>query len=186
MKTLGWAILLILVSSQVEARSRSGMSPGRRALDEALVAPPADQEVCFSPDEPCDIKLHKFVASAKESIDLAIYDINLDSLVHELLVQSRKIPVRILVDRKQARGSHSLVPLLVKSGVQIRYGHQRGIMHNKFTLVDGKRLETGSFNHTHHAAFANSENQIYLSAPAIVSRYRKRFEKLWAEGEPVR
>jgi phosphatidylserine/phosphatidylglycerophosphate/cardiolipin synthase-like enzyme len=154
-------------------------------IDNALVRAPQDQEVCFSPDEPCDVKLLKFVHSAQRSIDVAIYDINLDALVHELLTQSKRVPVRFVVDRKQAKGSHSLVPLLIKAGAQVRYGHQRGIMHNKFVVVDGKMIETGSFNHTNHASRANNENQVYLANPAIVSRYQRRFEAIWAEADPA-
>jgi len=151
-------------------------------IDLNTVSEPKDQEVCFSPDEPCDLKLIKLIQSAKKSIDMTIYDINRDKLVHELMVASKRIPVRILVDRRQAKGEHSLVPLLIKAGVPVKFGRQRGIMHNKFTLVDHKMLETGSFNYTNHASEANNENQIYLTSPIIVEKYKKRFEQLWEHG----
>lgn len=149
-------------------------------IDEALVTAPKDEEACFSPDEPCDIKLLKFIDSAQSSIDIAIYDINLDQLVHHLLVKAQKIPVRIVVDRRQAKGGHSLVPTLIKAGANVRYGHQRGIMHNKFVIVDGKMVEIGSFNYTNHATRSNQENQVYLTKSSVVERYKKRFEKIWA------
>jgi phosphatidylserine/phosphatidylglycerophosphate/cardiolipin synthase-like enzyme len=155
-------------------------------LDAALVPAPKDEEACFSPDEPCDIKLIKFVGSAKKSIDVAIYDLNLDELAHKLLIQSRSIPVRVVVDERQAKGEHSLVPMLLKAGLPIRYGRQRGIMHNKFVIVDGQTVEVGSFNYTHHASRANQENQLYLAKPSIVERYRKRFEKIWSEAKVPR
>jgi phosphatidylserine/phosphatidylglycerophosphate/cardiolipin synthase-like enzyme len=142
-------------------------------------------EVCFSPDEECDVRLAQLIASARSSVDVAVYDINLDQVVHQLLVQSRKIKIRVLVDRRQAKTQKSLVPLLIKGGAQVRYGYQRGIMHNKFVIVDGKTLETGSFNFTRGAAIMNQENQVYLTSPAIVERYKKRFERSWAEGRPA-
>jgi phosphatidylserine/phosphatidylglycerophosphate/cardiolipin synthase-like enzyme len=73
------------------------------------------------------------------------------------------------------------VPLLIKAGAQVKYGHQRGIMHDKFMIVDGSRLETESFNYTNHASIANQENQVYLSTPEIVKAYNDRFEKIWKE-----
>jgi phosphatidylserine/phosphatidylglycerophosphate/cardiolipin synthase-like enzyme len=155
-------------------------------IDAAMVSLPKDEETCFSPDEPCDIKLLKFIDSAQGSIDIAIYDINLDELVHHLLVKAQKIPVRIVVDRRQAKGEHSLVSTLIQGGANVRYGHQRGIMHNKFVIVDGKMVEIGSFNYTHHASQANQENQVYLAKPAVVQRYMKRFEKIWSSADPVR
>ncbi|MDR3607094.1 MAG: phospholipase D-like domain-containing protein [Oligoflexia bacterium] len=173
------------ITSSAEARSKSEsiVSAAAQSISDALVKPPRDNEICFSPDEPCDVKLVKFIQSARQSIDVAIYDLNLEQLVHELLVASKKIRVRILVDRKQAKGKHSLVPLLIKAGAQIRYGHQRGIMHNKFAIVDGNRVETGSFNYTHHARSSNNENQIYLGAPEIVARYQQRFNVIWDKAD---
>lgn len=175
----------LLVTSPVNARKNRTL-PIKRAIDPATVKVPQDQEVCFSPYEPCDIKLLKFVQTAQKSVDVAIYDINLDQLVHELLVLSKKIPVRVIVDHKQAKGPYSLVSLLAKAGANIRYGHQRGIFHNKFTVVDGKMIETGSFNYTNHASLANNENQVYLANPQIVDRYRKHFDDLWGQADPVK
>jgi len=176
-------ILVTIISVPGFARhhKKKFMDETAQALRAAMVVPPRDLETCFSPDEPCDIKLIKFVSGAKKSIDVAIYDINLDQLVHQLLVQKiQNLKVRVVVDRRQAKGDHSLVPLLIKAGAQVRYGHQRGIMHDKFTIVDGGMVETGSFNYTNHASEANQENQIYLSNPLVTDRYRARFEKIWS------
>jgi len=172
-----------MTPSLVHARRKSRMpeKSQEKFIDEKSVTIPQDMEVCFSPDEPCDVKLVRLVQSAQKSIDVAIFDINLDQLAHELLVASKKMPVRILVDVRQAKGERSLVPLLIKAGAQVRFGRQRGVMHNKFLIVDGRMVETGSFNYTNHASQANNENQIYLSNPAIVSRYQKRFKKIWEE-----
>src|SRR5581483_7049881 len=98
------------------------------------------------PDEPCDEKLLKFIDGAKTSLDVAIYDVNLRELVDKLIEKAKKIPVRMIVDRGQSKGKHSAVKKLLAAGVELRFGHQRGtgFMHNKFVVVDGERLETGS------------------------------------------
>ena len=181
-------VLLILSCFQIsdsEARPRKKklLEQVVKSIDASFVKAPVADEVCFSPDDPCDTKLVRFIQSATTSLDVAIFDLNLDQVAHEILVKSKKIPVRILVDRRQAKGDHSLVPLLIKAGANVRIGHQRGIMHNKFTLVDGKMLELGSFNYTNGAAFKNNENQLYLAQPKIVAAYKNRFEKIWAEGD---
>jgi len=148
------------------------------------VKAPENNEACFAPDEPCSQKLALFIASATVSLDIAIYDINEEQIVHAILVQAKKIPVRVIVDKRQSKGEHSSVALLQKAGVPLKFGHQRGIMHDKFTLVDGKRLETGSFNYTFHASESNQENQLYLATPEVVNRYQARFERMWAAGRP--
>ena len=181
-------MLTIIAAPQAFARKKQGstvMNSLEQRIDAAMVAAPKDSEVCFSPDEPCDIKLTKFIDSARTSLDIAIYDINLDELVHHLLVKAKSIPVRILVDRRQAKGGHSAVGLLIRAGANVRFGHQRGIMHNKFVVVDANAVELGSFNYTHHAATANNENQVYLTSPTIVERYKKRFDRIWSQGDPA-
>ena len=121
--------------------------------------------------------------TAQKTLDVAVYDITHPKIVHEILVASKKIKVRVVVDRKQSKGEHSLVDLLIKGGAAVKFGKQRGIMHHKFTLVDGTRLETGSFNYSNNATNNNQENQIYLDDPTIVRRYTDRFEKMWSEGK---
>ena len=155
----------------------------------ALASPSAPQapqanDVCFSPDEGCDEKLARFIASARTSLDIAIFDLTLDQIAHQILVQSNKIPVRVLVDRRQAKGKYSLVRLLIKAGARVRVGYQRGIMHHKFTIVDGRILQTGSFNYTSGAARNNQENQVYISTSEVVARYKSRFEASWRQAKP--
>lgn len=186
-------VLILTISSSILAYSKSKpkntfqdvSSKIEKKFNEMTTEIPQDFEVCFSPDEPCDLKLLKFIESAKSSIDVAVFDINLDQIVHALLIQSKKIKVRVLVDKRQSKGPHSLVSTLVKGGASVKYGSQRGVMHNKFVIIDQNSLETGSFNYTNHAYKANQENQIYIQNPKVVERYIKRFEQSWMGGKEV-
>jgi phosphatidylserine/phosphatidylglycerophosphate/cardiolipin synthase-like enzyme len=149
---------------------------------------PHDQEVCFSPDEHCDKQFFEFIGSAKESIDMAIYEITLRPLADRLKTLAKKKKVRVVVDGSEAKKSYSSVPLLIEAGVKVRYGRQtgRGIMHDKFTVVDGSMVETGSFNYTNGAVSINQENQIYVATPEVVSRFKERFQKMWESAKRPR
>lgn len=140
--------------------------------------------VCFSPDETCDDRLALFYELAEKSIDVAIYDINRPRLVETLIKKSHEVQVRIVADERQSKGSHSAVAQLVAGGVQVRFGRQRGIMHDKFSVIDGAVVETGSFNYTTHAATANQENQIYSVDGKVVSLYLTKFDMMWAASKP--
>jgi phosphatidylserine/phosphatidylglycerophosphate/cardiolipin synthase-like enzyme len=180
--------LLGSVPAEAARRRKKGdwVETSVRAAEEALVQAPQDQDVCFTPGEPCEMKLLRFIQSAKKSIDVAIYDINLERVVESLIQTSRKLEVRVVIDRKQAKTRESLAKELIRSGVHVRLGHQRGIMHNKFMIVDRKMVETGSFNYTHGAAKdRNNENQVYLASPNMVERFQKRFDKLWESADPA-
>ena len=181
--TLGFLTL----STPSWARHKKSTVAGALAevFNEATIKVPVDNEVCFSPEGHCDIRLWKFMQTANKSLDVAIFDVTHPKIAHEIAVASKRIPVRVLVDRRQAKGPHSLVDMLVKAGVNVRIGVQRGIMHNKFTIVDSTRLETGSFNYTDGATEKNNENQIYLSTKSVVETYQNRFNVIWERGTPA-
>ena len=141
--------------------------------------------VCFSPEGGCDEKLWTFFQSAKKSLDIAVFDLTHEKITHEILVASRRVPVRVVVDRRQAKGQYSLVSTLMKANVPVKFGRQRGIMHNKFAIVDGRTMETGSFNYTSGASTKNHENQIYLADPVVIATYQKEFDRLWEEAAPA-
>jgi hypothetical protein len=129
-----FAIAFMLLPWALQARPKKHAS--EKIDDNYVVAMPVHEDVCFSPDQHCDAKLVKLIQSAEKSLDIAIFDINIDQVVHEILVKSKKIPVRFIVDRRMAKTRYSSVPLLEKAGVKLRYGKQRGLMHNKFDVSE--------------------------------------------------
>jgi len=187
MKNTSLIVLVVLsaLTSPLFAKQKTVFEVVKASVSETLIAPPVDDEVCFSPEGNCDVKLWKFIQQAQKSLDIAIFDLTHPKITHEILVASKRIPVRVVVDRRQSKGQHSLISTLVKGGVPVRLGTQRGIMHNKFTIVDQTRLETGSFNYSDGASTKNNENQVYLANPKIVAEYQKRFEHLWEEAKPI-
>lgn len=136
---------------------------------------------CFSPDGGCDEELVSLIRKSKKRLDIAVFDVTHPQIVHEILLASKRSQVRILVDRRQSKGKHSLVSTLIRAGLPVRSGKQRGIMHHKFVIVDGEELETGSFNFSVGATKKNQENQVYLRDPQVVKRFESQFEKMWSE-----
>lgn len=179
-----WILCLFSLTAFARSKPKTLTETIRDKAQLALSSPPADKEVCFSPDEQCDLRLIKFIQSAKQSLDVAIFDLTHVQIAHEIAAASKRIPVRVVCDRRQSKGEHSMIDILFKAGVPLKLGLQRGIMHNKFTIVDAKMVETGSFNYSDGATSKNNENQIYLADPNVVSRYRARFEEIWSAGKP--
>lgn len=141
--------------------------------------------VCFSPDVDCSKPLINILQQSKNSLDIAIYDLNYPSITSAIIGQSAKVKVRVVVDKEQSKTHSSLVAMLVKAGIPVKYGKQKGIMHNKFMVIDRFYVETGSYNYTDRASLANHENQIYTNDPDVVNAYIGEFEKMWAAGADV-
>jgi len=60
-------------------------------------------------------------------------------------------------------------------------------MHNKFMVVDGDAVQTGSFNYTTSAATRNAENVLVVQdSPELAKAYQSEFKRLWNEASPVK
>lgn len=138
-------------------------------------------DTCFSPVERCDLKLIALLQTATKSLDIAIYSITHPQIVAAIIAaKTRGVKVRMVVDRQQSTGTSSLVTLLKSSGISLRVGNVQGIMHDKFSIVDKRTLETGSFNYTNNASESNAENQIYLNDPSTILKFEVIFAALWS------
>jgi phosphatidylserine/phosphatidylglycerophosphate/cardiolipin synthase-like enzyme len=58
-------------------------------------------------------------------------------------------------------------------------------MHDKFIVVDGKVVETGSFNFTSSAENRNAENVLVLHDPQVAARFQPEWSRLWEESEAL-
>lgn len=100
--------------------------------------------------------------------------------------KARGVEVHVVADAKANDAHYSAVTFLANHGVPVRLNDRYAIMHNKFMVLDGRNVETGSFNYTQAAAKSNAENAILmLDVPDIASKYAADFRKLWDEGDIV-
>jgi phosphatidylserine/phosphatidylglycerophosphate/cardiolipin synthase-like enzyme len=142
-------------------------------------------DICFAPEGPCEQKIVDFVNSAQKSVDMAAYSMTLFSMKRALIgLHQKGIAVRVVMDRVQASADYAkpLVQELQAAGVPVRFWNSKAPnadMHMKATVVDGARVETGSFNYTKKAANMNAENQIYISDTAVAKKYLDEIDLLW-------
>lgn len=142
-------------------------------------------ETCFSPQQACDVKIISYIDSADSSLDVAIYNITLDRIGDALIrAKDRGVKVRLVADFRSAFAGPSIVERLMKAGLDVKLWRgeseeQLGIMHHKFTIVDGKILQTGSYNYSMNASVRNAENQMYIGDSATVQKFAAEFARLW-------
>ena len=58
-------------------------------------------------------------------------------------------------------------------------GGSFGIMHHKYAVFDGVRMETGSYNWTVSANRSNHENADFMADRAKIATFQSNFERLW-------
>jgi len=140
----------------------------------------ADTKVYFSPNGGCQEAVIKEISHAQKTIDIAMYFLTAREAAQELVkAQGRKVVVRVVLDDGQESQRYSKSRYLIKQGIGVRYHIGTGIMHNKFAVIDGKVLLTGSFNWTPTANEKNEENLLVMDDKKLVQKYVERFEYLW-------
>jgi phosphatidylserine/phosphatidylglycerophosphate/cardiolipin synthase-like enzyme len=98
----------------------------------------------------------------------------------------RGVQVRAVLDKSQLSERYSGATSLANAGVPVCINSRYAIMHNKFLVIDGQAVETGSFNYTKAAAGKNAENAIVIrSVPSVVQAYAAEWKRLWDESEPI-
>ena len=130
-------------------------------------------------------RLIGYIDAAQSSIDLAVFETNLTSVAEALIrAQERGVAVRWLTDDENGRDAdgeegRGQFALLEAAGIPIRDDLRSAFMHNKFILIDGRILWTGSMNLTTNDVFRNNNNVVVLESPAAVAVYAREFEEMW-------
>lgn len=166
------------------------MGEARARLFAQTAPTSAEVEVGFSPEGGAQTLVLKAIVASKASIRLAAYSFTSPVVVKALLEAKRRgVDVAVLVDEKNnLREDHSgkaraALNLLVNAGIPTRTVSVFPIHHDKFIVVDGRHVETGSFNYSDAAARKNSENALVLwNDPAIAAKYLSHWQDRWARG----
>lgn len=159
----------------------------------AIAAPVSAQPtitVGFSPSHgqnALDVVL-KTINSARHTIDVAAYSFTSKPVATALVAASKRgITVRVMADEKANSDRYTAVTFLANQGVPVRLNSHYAIMHNKFMVIDGDTVQTGSFNYTASAASRNAENALQVKGvPELATAYLGEFNRLWNESTTLR
>ena len=120
------------------------------------------------------------IRDTKERLTLALYGFDNTDLGEELLKLVKKnVTVRLKVDtsRSASKKIVALIDKLKAGGVQVQSVAPDGRNHNKFAVIDGKRVLTGSYNWTLKSE-NNWENLLVLDCPELASAYQAEWERI--------
>ena len=159
------------------------------ALFLALLATPAMADptvtVAFSPNAGATEVVVAIIQSAQHSIHLAGYGFTSKPIAHALIAaKNRGVEVEAVLDKSNATAKYTEATDLAQAGIPVRIDYRYAIMHNKFLVIDGQTVETGSFNFTTAAELHNAENVLVLREyPEVASQYEAHWQMLWTESQ---
>lgn len=144
-------------------------------------------EVGFSPEGGALQLVIKAINASTQSLDVMAYSFTSSDVTRAILsALKRGVVVRVIADQKQntstkgAEYALSALSSLVSAGAEVRFNGNFSIFHDKVIIVDGKHVQTGSFNYSKAAAKSNSENVVVMwAASSVAARYGEHFKSRW-------
>jgi phosphatidylserine/phosphatidylglycerophosphate/cardiolipin synthase-like enzyme len=127
-----------------------------------------------------DTRLVAFLNTARRSIDMAIYDFDLDNVAEALITAKRRgVTVRLVTDTDHV--DDPTFKKLKAAGIPVVDDQRGPIMHNKFVVVDGARVWTGSWNFTEFDTYRFDNNALAISSPELARNYTTKFQAMFEQ-----
>ncbi len=141
--------------------------------------------ILFSPKGGIAEEIIRQMDNAQEYIDVAIYSFTYEPLAGAIIgAKNRGVKIRILMDKGQAQGKHSVYQFLLDNDIETIQDRRSGYMHNKIAIIDGRILFTGSYNWSKSAEERNQENLLeFIDEEEIIKVYQERLDYLWEFNE---
>jgi hypothetical protein len=131
---------------------------------------------------PMEDALLSLIDGATTSIDVALYGLNRQSIVDALsAADNRGVTVRVVGDDDAASGAYSTsYQALTDAGITIVTDASGDIEHNKFAIIDGQIVWTGSTNLTDTGFTLNANNSVVITGTTLAGVYTTEFEEMWS------
>jgi len=122
------------------------------------------------------------LANASETIDAALYALDRVSVRDALIAaHNRGVRVRIVCDDSaySEESYHPHFQALEEAGIWLIPDGKPGLMHNKFIIVDGRWVWTGSTNMTDTDFTYNHNHSVLIDSPHLALTYQAEFVEMF-------
>ena len=138
------------------------------------------------PDNPADHHggldrtLAADIARARSTVDVAAYRFDLES-VADALVAAHENGVRVRMVTESENAAEEAVQRLQAVGIEVVGDGRDALMHNKFVVIDGSTVWTGSWNLTESGTYRNNNNAVRIVSDLLAENYTAEFEEMFEE-----
>ena len=133
-----------------------------------------------------DEALGAAIADARATLDITVFELNNEAIYEAILeAHLRGVAVRIVADDDHGLHDEKSTALrdLRSAGVPIIDDGRSGLMHNKFMILDGKSVWTGSWNYTVNGTYRNNNNALVMKHRTAAAAYQREFDEMFERGE---
>ena len=180
---------LILVMAYVAGRLTAVPAPApvRAPATPTAAAPPEASapavEALFFPADRADAagphtRLLGALAGARESALCAWYDLDLPEAA-DVLVDLHRRGVRTALVTEYDHRDRAPLRRVREAGVPVVFDNGSGLMHDKFCVIDGRTVWTGSVNVTANCFFRNDNHALLVVSPELAASYAAEFDEMF-------
>lgn len=136
-----------------------------------------------------DARLVALLDAAARSVDVAVYDFDLENVAAALArAKGRGLRVRVVTDGDTvANTGHRFIQAALATlrgaGIPVVADSRPAYMHHKFTVVDEEWVQTGSWNYTHADTTRHDNNALFVRDRDLAANYTAEFERLFTRRE---
>lgn len=132
-----------------------------------------------------DAMLAAAMDAAQVSLDVAAFELDNPLLGDAMLAAARRgLRVRAVTDDEHGlRAADTQFGRLQAAGIPVAADGRSALMHNKFVIIDGRSVWTGSMNLTLNGAARHNNNLLELRSAEVARRYQAEFDEMFAQGQ---
>ena len=159
------------------ASTQFGSVPGPSRFDVYFTAPGTNSTNGVDPI--LDDALVALINGAQTTVDIAIYELERQNVVTALVAaKARGVNVRMVGDQDNA-GETGYTQVAAAAIPMHNRPPGPEFMHNKFIVVDGKYVWTGSTNLSEGGILRNNNNALIVESPTLAAAYTAEFNEMY-------
>lgn len=129
---------------------------------------------------PAEDALVALIDSAQKSIACAFYEFELERIARALIAR-HKAGVTVALVSDSDYSSEAGIILCRDAGIHVIFDKRSALMHNKFCVVDGKYVWTGSTNITRNGMYENNNNAVLITSSELATNFTSEFEEMFVQ-----
>jgi phosphatidylserine/phosphatidylglycerophosphate/cardiolipin synthase-like enzyme len=122
------------------------------------------------------------ISRAQRQVDVVAYDLDAEPIVQALIdLEARGVAVRVATDEDNA--DLPSIRRLRRNGISVAEDKRSGLMHDKFIVIDGRTVWTGSLNFTTNGVYCNNNNLVRFDLPRLAANYVAEMDEMYVQSE---
>ncbi|MCA9969718.1 MAG: hypothetical protein KC425_05860 [Anaerolineales bacterium] len=120
------------------------------------------------------------ILQATTQVDVAAFDLDSVPITDALIaLEKRGVVVRVVTD--EDNGDLTAIRRLRRGGISVVEDKRRALMHDKFVVIDGRIVWTGSLNFTTNGVYCNNNNVVRFDAPRLAANYVAEMDEMYVD-----